>query len=132
MSPLFSTPSGRLLATAISLALVGGGLAATMAGLPSIVILGLSLLGGVCLSIVAVASMIGERPAAAMYAVILLPVALFLYTVGYGVVLREAAWGGYASMGLGAVLAALVFRSSLLGDFAPPRSTSLAAGAGQG
>jgi len=126
MKALSSNPYGRLLSTAIVLALAGGGAAALTTGLLSIVLLGLSLLGGVGLSIVAIALMIDDEPAAAMYAVILLPFALFLYMVGYGVVLREAAWGGYGSIALGAAFAALVFGGRLAGASSPSRSAAVA------
>jgi hypothetical protein len=131
MNALSSHPYGRLLATAITLALVGGGASAAMTGLPSIMLLGLSLLGGVALSIVAIALMIEDHAELAMYAVILLPFALFLYMVGYGTVLRQAEWGGYASIGAGAVFAALVFGGKLFGNSAAPRAPSMTATAGR-
>lgn len=121
------SPYTRLLSIAIAIALIGGGISATMTGAAAIPLLGISLLGSVCLSLISIANLIEPRPFLAMVSVIVLPIALFLYAIGLGVVVSEAPWGAYAFIALGALVAGVTLAKRPRTSRAPQGAPEMAA-----
>jgi hypothetical protein len=121
MNELSTTAHGRLLSAAMALALIGGGAAAVLQNGMSQALMSLAILLGGTLGIVAVALSIEEHktPMFTVFAVISLPVALFLYVVGLGLSMKGAPWAGYCFMGLGLVFAGMAARGKRETALAP-------------
>lgn len=106
MNELSTTTHGRILSIAITVALMGGGIAATIHDSTGIALMCVSLLGGVVLTLVALAMAIEKRPAFSALCAIVLPLVFFLYAVGLTVSIHHhATWGAYGFIGLGALFA---------------------------
>lgn len=104
MNELSSTTHGRLLSAAITIALMGGGIAATIHDATGIALMCVSLLAGVVLTLLALAMAIEPRPAFAAYCAVVLPLVFFLYAVGLTVSIHHhAGWAAYGFIGLGAL-----------------------------
>lgn len=119
MNDLTATTHGRLLCAAISLSLIGGGVAALIGGSIAaiaaspvcIAILCISLIGAIALSMVAVALSIGHEPWFGFLGSIVLPVAMFLYWLALQLAVEnQERWGIYGFMALGAVFGVTALR----------------------
>lgn len=110
MNELSTTPHGRLLSIAIAVALLGGGISATIHDPMGVFVMCVSLLCSVVLTLTAIALSIEHRPAFGILAAVILPFLFFLYAVGLGVVHLRAPWGAYGFIGLGAFFAILALR----------------------
>lgn len=101
---LSSTPHGRLLSLAITLALAGGGISALMHDPMGIALMCVSLLGSVVLTLIAIALSISNRTEFGVIAAVVLPLLFFLYAVGLQVAIHShATWGAYGFIALGAL-----------------------------
>jgi hypothetical protein len=112
MNELSTTTHGRILSAAITIALMGGGISATIHDATGIALMCVSLLGGVVLTLLALAMSIESRPAFAAFSVVVLPLVFFLYAVGLTVSIHHhATWAAYGFIGLGALFAVNALRS---------------------
>lgn len=112
MNELATTTHGRILSAAITIALMGGGIAATIHDPAGIALMCVSLLGGVVLTLLALAMAIESRPAFAAFCAVVLPLVFFLYAVGLTVSMHHhATWGAYGFIALGALFGANALRS---------------------
>jgi hypothetical protein len=110
MNELSSTTHGRLLATAMAIAMLGGGSAVLLHSSASVPLMAVSVFAGITLGIVAVALSVEEHrsPLFTTLALILLPVALFLYALAVGLAISAGTlWAGYGFLGLGTLFAGL-------------------------
>lgn len=113
MNELSTTTHGRILSAAITVALAGGGISATMHDSTGIALMCVSLLGSVVLSLVALAMAIETRPAFSALCAVVLPLVFFLYAVGLTVSIHHhATWGAYGFIALGALFAANALRGA--------------------
>ncbi|MEZ4302402.1 MAG: hypothetical protein R3B70_46170 [Polyangiaceae bacterium] len=104
MNELSNTTHGRILSAAITVALAGGGIAATIHDSMGIALMCVSLLGGVVLTLAALAMAIEKRPGFAALAAVVLPLVFFLYAVGLTVSIHHhATWAAYGFIALGAL-----------------------------
>lgn len=104
MNELATTSHGRLLSIAITLALAGGGISATIHDPMGIALMCVSLLGAVVLTLMALAMSISKRPAFAVVATVVLPLVFFLYAVGLTVSIHhKAGWAAYGFIAIGAL-----------------------------
>lgn len=109
MKELYTTVHGRLLSAAMAIALLGGGIASILQSSFSLPLMTISVFIGIALSIVAVGLSVEDHktPLFTSLAVIVLPVALFLYAIGVSLAMARAPWAGYCFAGLGVVFAVL-------------------------
>lgn len=111
MNELSTTPHGRLLSVAIAISLLGGGISALIHDPMGIALMCVSMLGGVVLTLMAVAMSIDKRASFAVMAIILLPFLMFLYAIGLTVSMHDhTQWPAYGFMAIGAVFGALALR----------------------
>jgi hypothetical protein len=105
MNELATTPHGRLLSLAMTIALAGGGIASTIHDPMGVALMCVSLLASIVLSLLAIVLSIDSRPSFGVLSIILLPFLLFLYVIGLTVgTHHHAAWPSYAFIGLGALI----------------------------
>jgi hypothetical protein len=103
----FGSTPGRVLSTAFAAALLGAGSYA-LGG--SIVLVGIAFPLAIALGVMGCGLSIPEHGKQAVFAVVLLPIALFLLGLGMGVARSEGrtAWGvGFVALGIGALAIAV-------------------------
>jgi len=106
--------SGRLMALSFSFALLGGGISTQLPKPASLYVMSLSLFAAVVLNIVGLPEAIEDFAYEAILSAIALPVALFLYVIGLGVVTTFHPTAGYAILAAGVVTLGFALRPASL------------------
>jgi FtsH-binding integral membrane protein len=96
-----SSKTARLMALSFAIALIGGGAAAYLAPPTSLYLMSLSVFVPIAMNIVGLPQALEEHGFAAILCAIVLPVALFLYMVGLGVLMAYASSAGIALVAAG-------------------------------
>src|SRR4051812_32978842 len=107
MNRFSRTMSGRAILSSLALALGFGGLSTLANHTVSPLLLFIALFGAVCIDLVALGFALEDHWAEAVLSIVLLPLALFLFAVGVGVVANFYPQGGYGFIALAAVPLAL-------------------------
>ena len=100
MSEFGKSTTGRLLSLALAIMLAGGGLTAVSTGTLSLMAMGLPLMIGIAISIIAVPQGADRFPYHIALLLFVLPLSLFCYGITLGIIKEYAPSLGYVLLGL--------------------------------